>query len=287
MGKSNKMKMHKPAKIESQYSGMRGSWTEKEYSRGVDYEDSTALQQRSDDLCEQNADRFSEAARWPELTRANLRPKIKNNVARKVSFARPRGGCSYSSKLRTAVEENEKRPPVVNFPLPAEIREHIYSYLLNADEVESPPETHSCLLDRSRCQAGTCSLPTFLFQKQMFRVNKTIGSEALHYFRRENKIVQFQFKNHDLFRHCVTFDVPVFYSQMPRSQSHMFTINVDWNRGRREYYLPVDALRNGIVFEASREKLQNNRPFLVLGKHLPKVLPLLRHYWLLDNFTRG
>ncbi|GIZ45744.1 hypothetical protein CKM354_000889700 [Cercospora kikuchii] len=261
-------------------------WTAEEDLEDGDFEEEDPVQFSSDYLYPEvddylypgADDLFSEEECRTELTRMDLSPVIRQDDFGEAFPARSGVGCSYSSKVK-GTPAKCKTEPRTNFPLPAEIRDRIYHYLLNAAAVEWTPERHVCRKSVSFCRDGTCSQPALFFQKQILRVNKTIGAEALHRFQKENKFVKLQFRDPDFLRQCAIFDVPILHTQVsPRFCGHMFTISVDREDDPSEQYLPVNAPRNRTPTKAARGKRVKGCSVLILGKYLPRVIPLLRHY---------
>ncbi|KJX92540.1 hypothetical protein TI39_contig5841g00009 [Zymoseptoria brevis] len=68
-------------------------------------------------------------------------------------------------------------PPMENLPLPIELKEEIYSYLLQPDT------------ERDIAQESVYGKPFFRFDTAIMRVNKRIGADASRYFGTINSFV--------------------------------------------------------------------------------------------------
>lgn len=101
----------------------------------------------------------------------------------------------------------------LNFPLPAELREHIYSYLLGIK--------HDCLHDDwSKAQARE-------FHTQIFKINRTIREESMVYVYRTLKVVRLDYSLPNFEAMAIACNVPLITAPalLPNFDKHILSFS--------------------------------------------------------------
>ncbi|KAF7192689.1 hypothetical protein HII31_05961 [Pseudocercospora fuligena] len=122
-----------------------------------------------------------------------------------------------------SVEETERpRPSLQN--LPQEMRDEIYSYLLDADTVKYTPDYKSfCHSSDYSIHGGTAH--TYRFHTGLFGVNKEVAANSHKYFLSQNSIVEFKFVCPGIRRLLNICGVPILADHgFDEFEHHSFTI---------------------------------------------------------------
>ncbi|KAF7192688.1 hypothetical protein HII31_05960 [Pseudocercospora fuligena] len=122
-------------------------------------------------------------------------------------------------------------PPITNFRLPRELRDHVYAYLLDGENTAYVPEhgeaTHSTDYNNHHGESHA-----YKFHLEILRVNKTIGKEASEIFQKRNQFVLVSYRTH----HPLYFTIPMQAFNVPivkefggaRPKIHAFAVGIHW-----------------------------------------------------------
>ncbi len=111
-----------------------------------------------------------------------------------------------NSNLETATAQLAISPPMINFPLPRELRDMIYGLLLNADKVQDAPyhTRHRAELARNKRVAHT-----YRFHTNVLQLNKTISAEAHEELFRSQRFIVVSYQWPGFSDELHAYDVPI------------------------------------------------------------------------------
>lgn len=115
-------------------------------------------------------------------------------------------------------------PPRTNFPLPQELRDQIYGYLLHSESaaVEASEVVKQDYVD---CNFGR----KYFFETAILAVNSIIGEVAAEYLYTQNTFVLVTVTGPDISRLLNIHDVPIVCKQRFRSiDQYAFSIDIQW-----------------------------------------------------------
>lgn len=149
-------------------------------------------------------------------------------------------------------------PKIVDFPLPQELKDEIWSYLLDGQKLQrTPPGGRQS--DPHRCELTHKWRPAYKFRTNILAVNKTIGGNASKFLIKRNTFVTIRYDCGALSTCLEHLQIPlVAWKNLPNFQNHAFELNIDW----RADLLEVD---NGTFYSSSPCGL------LVLEKDMPDL----------------
>ncbi|KAK3676852.1 hypothetical protein LTR78_003056 [Recurvomyces mirabilis] len=162
-----------------------------------------------------------------------------------------------------------KIPIINNLPLPPELRDEIYSYLLQAGAVRhfsTGAETPISL--RNMLSAAH----TYRFEAALFGVNKRIARESQEFFRKHNRFVLLKYNSPSFEKQLHALDVPIVAMNPLHHPEASLEVTIFWPFGPY-YTIHTD---NG---EAPPE--EETGTVLMLLQDLPKLLSMLKfvcHY---------
>lgn len=147
---------------------------------------------------------------------------------------------------------NISQQPRLSFPVPAELRESIYSYLVAIK--------HDCLDD------DWDGPPSRQLHTQLFEINKTICEEALGHLYRTHRFVRFHYSLPDFREFIVVCNVPFVTTPVPSSifSNNILTIEA--------HVVETDQSR---IAPDSNEELERGTAFLQV-QDLPALCDMLR-----------
>ncbi|KAI5362564.1 hypothetical protein Slin15195_G062200 [Septoria linicola] len=140
------------------------------------------------------------------------------------------------------LDQGLRAADMTSFPLPQELRDEVYSYLLNADQVQYTPIRKRTSHYKAYRYGG--SAHTYHFHTNILSVNKTIAKDASEYLLKHNTFIRVNFTCSGFLRHCTIFDGP-------------------WPLEQKTY---------------RGEHQVNSGSILMLAKDLPRLITLLKHY---------
>ncbi|KAK3722984.1 hypothetical protein LTR37_002130 [Vermiconidia calcicola] len=118
---------------------------------------------------------------------------------------------------------------MVNFPLPRELRDEIYSYLLDARRVKyTPPPDRKAAHSKmySNCSGRA---HTYKFFTAVLRVNKTIGAEATECLYARQAFILVSFDMPDFSRMLHMANVPIIADdKLEKFKRHVVSVDVKW-----------------------------------------------------------
>ncbi|KAK4561496.1 hypothetical protein LTR86_004814 [Recurvomyces mirabilis] len=159
--------------------------------------------------------------------------------------------------LRTTI------PSISNLPLPRELREEIYSYLLQADAVRHfSNEAEKPISLRNMLSAAH----TYRFEAALFGVNTVIARESREYFQEHNRFVLLKYNSPSFEKQLHALDVPIVAMNSLHHPEVSLNVSIFWPFGPY-YTIHTD---NG---EAPPEK--DTGTVLMLLQDLPKLLSML------------
>ncbi|KAI5362565.1 hypothetical protein Slin15195_G062210 [Septoria linicola] len=120
------------------------------------------------------------------------------------------------------------RPPMINFPLPQELRDEIYGYLLDADAVKTSSNTHESFNADVR-RISDPEIRSYHFQCQISRLNKTIKQDARRYLLSHNSFVRIDYDLPCLKYWSLVLDVPMVTAHGLSSFEHLsYVVDFSW-----------------------------------------------------------